>query len=428
MRIGRSTPVRLTHAARSRYPVAMKLLLLTYGTEGDTRPLAALGQALMEAGHQVELLADASTLGVAESLGLPSGVLAGDIRATIASEGAMPDMARNLGELAKRHSGEWMRQALHHGRGCDAIVVSGLAAFIGLSAAEALRVPAIGSMLIPITPTRAFATPFLPFAPPRLLNRPSHHLFNQLTWQLLRKATNRARVEAGLPPRTSLWTDHPMLYGISQALVPRPDDWPDNAHVCGQWVPRLPAAAWSPDPALVAFLEAGEAPIYVGFGSMAGFDDMRLLDAVVGAVGPRRALFSAGWSGIDSARLPPNFHLVGHVPHDWLLPRTSMAIHHGGSGTTHSACAAGVPSIVVPFAGDQFFWGRRLTASGVMQHALKGATITAPMLAQAIAHAGSGGARQAAARLGRQMQGEDGAASGVALVERYAAGGEGPGA
>ena len=329
-------------------------------------------------------------------------------------------MTRNLGELASRHTGEWMQQALRHGRGCDAIVVSGLTAFVGLSAAEALGIPAIGSMLIPITPTRAFAAPFLPFDPPNPFNLPSHHLFNQMTWLLLRKATNRARAEAGLPPRKSLWSGHPMLYGISPALVPRPGDWPANAHVCGQWLPRLPDTAWTPGPALTAFLEAGEAPIYVGFGSMAGFDNARLLDAVVSAVGSRRALFSAGWSGIDTDRLPANFHVLGHVPHDWLLPRTAMAIHHGGSGTTHSACRAGVPSIVLPFAGDQFFWGRRLRTAGVMQHSLKGASISAPRLAEAITYAGTDTARRSATLLGERMRREDGCAAGVALVERYA--------
>lgn len=397
----------------------MKLLMLTYGSEGDTRPLSALGHAMQQAGHTVELLADRSTLGSAQALGLPCSALAGDIRATLAAEGAMSSIARNLGRLANRHAGDWMRQTLAHGRGCDALVVSGLAAFVGLSAGEALGVPTIGTMLIPISPTAEFAAPFLPFAPPRLFHHASHRLLNQLTWQLLRRATNRARAEAGLRPRTRLWTDHPVLYGISPSLVPRPSDWPHNAHVCGQWIPAL-AQAFTPPRDLLAFLDAGEPPVYVGFGSMGGFDNARLVHAVVDAIGARRALFSTGWSGIDATRLPSNFHPVGHVPHDWLLPRTSMAIHHGGSGTTHSACRAGVPSIIVPFAGDQPFWGARLRAAGVMRHVLSGATITAPMLSEAIAFADSDDARRNAAHLGARMRREDGCAVAVPLVERYA--------
>lgn len=398
----------------------MKLLIITYGTEGDTRPLAALGHALMQAGHEVELLGDGSTLGIAQALGVPARALAGDIRATIAADGAMGDITRNLANLTIAHSDAWLRQALDAGRGCDAVIVSGLAAFVGLSAAEALGVPAIGAMLIPISPTSAFASPFLPFTPPRLFNRASHTLFGQLSWRLFRKATNRARAQAGLPPRRSLWTDHPMLYGVSPALVPRPADWPDNVHVCGQWIPPL-ATTFAPPDDLRAFLEDGEPPVYVGFGSMAGFDNTRLVAAVVGALGTRRTLFNTGWSGIDATRLPTNIHPVGHVPHDWLLPRCAMAIHHGGSGTTHSACRAGIPSVIVPFAGDQFFWNARLRDAGVMAHTLKGASITAERLAAAIAFADSERAHQQVAHLGREMQEEEGRATAVAWVEHYAA-------
>jgi UDP:flavonoid glycosyltransferase YjiC (YdhE family) len=91
---------------------------------------------------------------------------------------------------------------------------------------------------------------------------------------------------------------------------------------------------------LLDFLDAGEPPVYVGFGSMAGFDHTRVVQAVVEAVGRRRALFNAGWTGIDTGRLPANFHPVGNVPHDWLFPRMTLVVHHGGSGTTHSAWRA----------------------------------------------------------------------------------------
>lgn len=400
----------------------MRLLILTYGTEGDTRPLAALGNALVQAGHDVHLLADASCIGIAEALGLPCSALAGDIRATLATEGAMADISRHLARLANRHAGDWLQQAIAVGQGCDAVIVSGLAAFVGLSAAEALGVPAIGTMLIPITPTREFAAPFLPLTPPRVFNRPSHRLFNQLTWQLLRGGTNRARAQAGLPPRRTLWSGHPMLYGISPALLPPPADWPDNAHLCGQWT--APAPAWSQPRDLVDYLAAGEPPVYVGFGSMAGFDAERVLAAVIGGVDERRALFHSGWSGIDPSRLPANFRAIGPIPHDWLLPHCAMAIHHGGSGTTHSACRAGVPGIAVPFAGDQFFWAARLRAAGIMRHALRGTSLTAATLGQAIAFAEGAGAKAAAARLGERMRREDGCAEAVALVERYAAAGK----
>src|SRR5690606_22970778 len=131
----------------------------------------------------------------------------------------------------------------------------------------------------------------------------------QLLWRAFRKATNHARMHVcNLAPRRRLWTDHAMLYGISPALLPQPKDWPANARVCGQW--PTPATAWSPPEALTQFLAAGEPPLYTGFGSMVGFKPTSTLEAIVAAVGDRRALFYPGWSGLDTSKLPHNFFVL----------------------------------------------------------------------------------------------------------------------
>jgi len=348
----------------------MKFVVVTYGTEGDARPLAALCRALIDCGHEARLLADRSTLGSAESLAVPTTALAGDIRGDLQAGGAIADVvagksgfaatAKALARIANGSAEAWLREIVACARGSDAIVVSGLAAFVGLSAAEHLGVRAIGAGLIPITPTSEFASPFLPPRwVPHWLNKASHRLVDAMLWRAFRGATNTARARAcRLAPRRAEWTSHPMLYGISPSLLGRPSDWPADARVCGQWL--VPAPEWSPPPPLRDFLGAGEAPIYVGFGSMAGFDPRRLVAEVVVAVAGRRSLFAPGWSGADTSSLPENFFVIGETPHDWLFPQTALVVHHGGSGTSHSATRAGVPSVVVPFAGDQFFWADRL--------------------------------------------------------------------
>src|SRR5690606_7479942 len=136
----RATAVLPRVAPRPRGP-RMRLRLLTYGPEGDTRPIAALGHALAGAGHDVRLLANAATVGIGAQLGLHSQALPGDIRGAIAGDGAMRDITRNLARLTNENTGAWLAQAIEAGRGCDAVVVSGLAAFVGLSTAEALGVP-----------------------------------------------------------------------------------------------------------------------------------------------------------------------------------------------------------------------------------------------------------------------------------------------
>ena len=157
--------------------------------------------------------------------------------------------------------------------------------------------------------------------------------------------------------------------------------------------------------------------MYFGFGSMAGFDRQKMLDAVITACAGQRALFYPGWSGVDTAGLPANVHVLGDTPHDWLFPRTSLVVHHGGSGTTHCAARAGVPSVVVPFAGDQFFWADRLRLAGVAGEAVNGKHLQASALARAIAFAQGAEARSRARELGARMAGENGLADAVSAIE-----------
>ncbi len=398
----------------------MKVVVLTYGTEGDTRPLIALSHALRAAGHEVHLLGGARTLGWAHELVIPASPLSGDVRELFTDWGQAgpPNTAKSLVKLTNANSAAWMKQTLAVAEGCEAIVTSGLAGFVGLSIAERLNVPAIGTGMIPLTPSREFASPFLPPSRvPGWFNRASLTLTNQLFWLAFKKALNRARTEVlGLPPRKTLWKDHPMLYGISPTILPRPADWPANAYLCGQWA--LPAGdCHTPSPDLVSFLAAGPAPIYMGFGSMTGFDMPKIVNAVSAALDGQRAVFSRGWNGMDNVTLPDNIFCIDHTPHEWLFPRMAAVIHHGGSGTSHSALRAGKPSIVMPFVGDQFFWANRLQQLGVAPAAISPAHPDPKALAAAIRFVERKSVVARAAELGKKMSGEDGLATGVDVIE-----------
>ena len=403
----------------------MKLVVLTYGTEGDTRPLAALCRALMDAGYEITLLADGGTLSSARELGVSCAALVGDIQAAVqsvsgissvvAGKNSLNATAKAMAQIANENAGAWMRQVLDGAAGSDGLIVAGLAAYIGFSAAEKLAIPVIGAGMIPLTPTSAFPSPFLPpHVVPQWLNRFSYTLVAELLWRAFRKATNAARMEVGLPAGRKIWIGHPMLYGISPSLLPQPADWPDNAWLCGQWV--RPAQEWEAPASLENFLSAGDPPIYVGFGSMVGFDQRALLNVVISAVDGQRALFNPGWSGADALNLPPNLRVIGNTPHDRLFPRTSLVIHHGGSGTAHSAARAGVPSVVLPFAADQFFWAEQLHQQGIAASAASAPKITAATLSHAIAAAQTKEIRAQASAVGAKMLTEDGLAEAVKRI------------
>lgn len=409
----------------------MRFCVITFGSEGDTRPIAALCRELMQAGHDLRLWADRSTLAYPESQGVPCGALAGDMLASVRPGGALEklmkegggvrEMMDSIARLAKENTAAWMETALEEARGADAILFSGLASYVGLSVGEHLGIPAIGLGLWPISPTREFPSPLLPpKLVPGFLNRVSHRLIRSLMWGMFRKSVNEGRVRlTGQKPRRAMWENYPLAYGVSPTLIPQPADWPDHWRVCGAWSGAVDAA-WQPPAELTAFLDAGSPPIYVGFGSMAGFDRDRILDAVIGAVDGRRAVFSTGWSGVRQSDVPDNMLVIGPTPHDWLFPRMSAIVHHGGAGTTHSAVRAGAPSVVVPFAADQFFWADRLRRLGAAPDGLPHTRITVQALRERLDKAASPDMRGRASALGGRMAAEDGMEQGVALIERWA--------
>ncbi len=400
----------------------MKLLAITYGTEGDTRPLAMLCHGLQAAGHEVMLLAEGGTLGSARAVGVPHAALEGDIHdevvALVSRGNDTLAASRGLARMARQHVPAWMRQADAAAAGCDAVLAGGLAAFVGMSVAERHGLPVIGTGMIPLTPTRGFVSPFLPrLRLPGVLNRLSYGLVNQAVWRTFRDPINQARQALGMPARRGLPGDLPMLYGISPSLLPGPVDWPADHRVCGQW--RAPDTSWQPPTELQAFLDAGPPPVYLGFGSMTGFDRDHVLGALLQALAPRRVLLFPGWSGLPAAPLPAHVFVLGATPHEALFPRCALIIHHGGSGTTHSACRAGVPSLVMPFAADQFFWAARLQHLGVAPAALSPKRLAPATLARAIGFAEQTATRARAAQLGRAMAREDGVAVAVGLIEAW---------
>ena len=401
----------------------MKITFLTYGTDGDIRPLLALAQGVAARGHAVHVLADVAGARRARALGIPFTALAGDMRASFAPGGAFgallrdgADMARLMracAAQARDHTRAWLETACAVARDSDVLVYSGLAGFVGLAAADGLDIPCIGAAMWPMTPTRAFAPPFLGGRRlPGWLNLLAHRAFERMAWSMFGPALNRARAQVfGAAPRRRPWRGNPVLYGCSPALLARPGDWPAGAEITGSW--QLPPAPdWQPPPALLAFLNGGPPPVYIGFGSMAGTDAATLAAAIGAVARERRVLFQPGWSGIDPARLPPGVFVLDDTPHDWLFPHMALVVHHGGAGTTHAAARAGVPSVVVPFAGDQFFWARRLGERGIAA-TCPAARLDGARLARAVQAASAPALRAQAAQVGRTMRIEDGVRTAV---------------
>jgi sterol 3beta-glucosyltransferase len=155
---------------------------------------------------------------------------------------------------------------------------------------------------------------------------------------------------------------------------------------------------------------------------MTGSDAERLLELAVEALKQtgQRAVLLGGWANLETLDLPENVFQLDAVPHDWLFPQMAAVVHHGGSGTTAAGLRAGVPSILVPFFGDQPYWGRRVHALGVGPRPIQRKKLTVSKLADAISQATADeNMRQNATSLGERIQAEDGVGSAVDFVSEY---------
>ncbi|MEU9021028.1 glycosyltransferase [Actinomadura sp. NPDC048394] len=395
-----------------------RIVIFAAGSRGDIQPCVALGRALRERGDEVRLVASARYAPMAVAAGLelapltadPTEILESDAGQELLAGGRNPvkflgGFRRILGPMAERLLGECLDAC----KGADLILGPTLG-FLPEHIGAHLDVPRALIHFQPSQPTGAFPHPFVPQA--RMLgrwgNRASFGAVDQIAWQLSRPFINPWRDERlGLPrlPLRGLRRDGTaVLACFSEAVVPRPADWPASVHMTGYWF--LDEPEWEPPEEIAAFLEAGPAPVYVGFGSMVP-KDADMTGRVV-----RAALRLAGLRGVvqgDPDTSDDQVLAVRDVPHSWLFPRMSAVVHHGGAGTTAAGLRAGVPTVVCPFFGDQPYWGERVAALGAGPAPLPFRAMTVPRLARRLRRvAEDQEMADRAYEVGRRIRAEDG--------------------
>ncbi|MBE0689667.1 MAG: glycosyltransferase family 1 protein [Anaerolineae bacterium] len=414
----------------------MRILLLGFGSRGDVQPLVALGKGLRDAGYEVALAAGINFQTWIEGEGLIYEPINVDVEALVNSNtgkewlnessddqrAEMRHMKRMADDVAGPVADDLMRMA----QMAD-VYVSGLMTIAPLDAlAQMYGKRHIHAFLQPFYPTRNGAAGLTAPLPKRniFINRWWGYLVQAIMWNVMRGPTNTLREgKLGLPPGTRgdfirAWNRKPALYGYSEHVVPRPDDWPPHLHVTGYWF-EAPDETYTPPPALQAFLDAGEAPVYIGFGSMSDRDPAGTLRTFVEALAKagRRGILHSGWAGLKAVDLPDSIYMLDYAPHEWLFPRMAGIVHHGGAGTTASGLRAGVPSTVIAHMGDQPFWGRRVHELGVGPRPIARHELSVDQLAFAIAQMTTDGAMQArAAALGEAIRAEDGVGNAVRVI------------
>jgi sterol 3beta-glucosyltransferase len=415
----------------------MRIAIIAMGTRGDVQPYLALGQGLAAAGHFVRLITHENFETLVTSHGLEFYPVKGNVQEVLES----PEMLKLLeqgnflainaytGKIVQGIAIDWARDGLAACQEMDLLIAGVGGLYLAISLAEKLQIPFLQAYIFPFTPTNAFPAILLPQSISKLgstVNRLSHYLFRQIMWQGFQKADRSARQQVLNLPPAPFWGSYnspilrqcPTLYGFSSSIIPQPSDW-KNTQVTGYWFLNE-AADWTPPVALTKFLDSGAPPVYIGFGSMGSRKPIETTNLVLAALERtgQRGLLLSGWGGLSQAHLPDTVHMIESVPHSWLFPRVAAVVHHGGAGTTAAGLRAGVPSIVIPFFGDQLFWGKQVAKLGVGTTPIPRNKLTVELLAQVIDRAVTDPVMlQRAAALGAKIQTEDGISHAVRVIE-----------
>jgi UDP:flavonoid glycosyltransferase YjiC (YdhE family) len=265
-------------------------------------------------------------------------------------------------------------------------------------------------------------------SPSKALNLLTHLLVHQISWQVflpvVRKfLKGKTSISMVTPYQQILKEQQPLLCGYSPTVLPRPADLPNHIFITGYWFLDAPPN-WQPDPELINFIKSGQPPIYLGFGSMGNpvnnRDTATIVLTALAKTG-QRAVLSAGWSGLGlEQKLPSAVFLLKSIPHSWLFPQMSAIVHHGGAGTTGTALSAGVPSIVIPHFGDQYFWGRCVAELGAGPEPISRKKLSAERLAQAVSIAIHDRAmNERASSIGAQIKAEEGVQQAIQIIRQY---------
>lgn len=410
----------------------MKVLILSFGTKGDIEPYIAMAQALDAAGHE-------AVLGTAEGFaddvrGLGVEFVAVNSRMLELVQHALPtmsgpkDLMRTLRAMTEsmREGLDDQVRAVRHTR--PDLIVYHPKTLGAPHLAEYLDVPAVLSIPLPFyTKTAAYPIPFVPRSLGTRLNRLSYEfgrasslLYGGMIYDLRRKLGLSPLSRWADPLRNPDGTPIDVIYPYSRHVVPVPGDYPPTAHVTGYLFTDR-GTDWEPPPELADFLAAGDPPVYIGFGSMGfGQGARERGEAITSALASTgiRAVVATGWGGV-SITGGENVLVIEGAPHDWLFPRVSAVVHHGGAGTTGIGLASARPSLICPFVGDQPFWGERVHALGAGPRPLPRAQFTAGSLARRIEDlVGTERYRTNAAEIAEGVASEDGAAAAVDTVEQ----------
>lgn len=397
----------------------MKIIIPTIGTRGDIQPYIALAIGLQNAGHSVILATHPCMRSLVESYNVEFAPMGPDIdigyeTAVIRGRsphwmiGFMRVMKFSFSMLEKSHA-----DLLKLCRGVDLVIVSHTAA--GSIEADQLNLPTVSVTLLPQA---------IPANDPKatVISRGFMKIAGAGMGLVMTRPLNQIRKQVGVPPMgaNGITSSTLNLIPLSSHIIPSNSLWEARHKMTGYWFAPSPEN-WTPPAELENFLRNGEPPVVISLGAMALSGDDALEAAQISLAAVQQAGVRAiiqGWDEpMKNIALPDSVFHAGSVPHDWLLPRASGLVHHGGFGTTAAGFRAGIPSLVIPHIIDQFIWGQKVAELGVGPQPISRAKLNVGAMSGALIQMQSPEMKTKAAGLGEIIRQENGVNLAIELIE-----------
>lgn len=410
----------------------MHIVLMATGTRGDVQPMIALGLALKAVGHQVKVVAGSNFKSWVESYDLEFYPTV-DIEAAMQSELGIKwvestspfEQFNTMKALADSIIEPTIEAVIDSTRGADLIITGFVTEGHTQAIQEKWGIPVISCALQPYRNTHRGPANLMPIIARNdsILNRWMGKMTEWFMWKAYSTVINALRQRLDLPLHNTrsyirAVSQLPALYAMSRYVVPPTDD--TNSHTTGYWFLDEP---FTPPDDLVQFLNAGAAPVYVGFGSMPSSDPARVVAMVSEALSrlERRGVMVRGWSKAQVTDIPSHLFMLDKTSHTWLFPQMAAVVHHGGAGTTAAGLRAGVPALIVPHMADQPYWARRVHELGVGAAPLKRHELSVDSLTERLSILLKDEAIRSRATLGEQIRSERGIENAVEWLQSYIA-------
>lgn len=419
--------------------MAMKLTAVSVGTRGDIEPLIELGVEMNRRGHAFRVAGMEKFRPLCEGRGVPFVHLDGDadyfMKLLVTDYKKSTDFVTGYERFYKSVPGIF-DQIADAVKGQDAVFY-GTCSFFVRSAADLYHVPCIRYFYSPFDKTNQYS-----------LYSDKHNSFTvglgyldeELGMNLItKKLMNGWRTEHGLR-KWKLTDDYRVqdgkkvltFYPVSPILMPPDPKWGEHIHVTGYWYHPEEEMEYTPDSSLRDFLDDPdkEKPIFVAFGRAASPELKELQVRCVRALKETgiRAVVQADQLAGSSADSAPDEHYkadnicyVGAVPYPWIFSRVRAVVHHGGNSTNGLGLRAGLPTLVIPLALDQFYYGRTVheLGCGPAPVYIRKRIPEVSELKEAITDLVSGQYDERAAQTGEKLRKENGCLAAAQAIEEW---------